>query len=84
MREYVQLVQQKFIRILVKDPIFYLNNVSSYKDGIISNYTKYFQDCSNDKISVKNLEVVKVITEKLDLDTKQVKYFTLILILIMQ
>ncbi|CAI8592736.1 unnamed protein product [Vicia faba] len=53
--------------------IFYLNNVSSDKDGIISNYTKSFRDCSNDKISLKNLEVVKVVTNKLELDTKQLE-----------
>ncbi|CAK8536548.1 unnamed protein product [Lathyrus sativus] len=51
--------------------IFYLNNVSSDKDGIISNYTKSFQHCPNDTISLKNLEVVKVVANKLDLNTKQ-------------
>ncbi|KAI5412744.1 hypothetical protein KIW84_057392 [Lathyrus oleraceus] len=53
--------------------IFYLNNVSSDKDSIISNYTKSFRDCSNDTISLKNLEVVKVVAKKLELDTKQLQ-----------
>ncbi|XP_058776821.1 uncharacterized protein LOC131651172 [Vicia villosa] len=37
------------------------------------NYTKSFLDCSNNNTSLKNLEVVKVITKKLDLDTKQLQ-----------
>ncbi|XP_058773835.1 uncharacterized protein LOC131648059 [Vicia villosa] len=53
--------------------IFYLNNISSGKDGVISNYMKSFRDCSHDKISLKNLEVVKVVTNKLELDTKQLQ-----------
>lgn len=55
--------------------IFYLDNVSSGKDGIISNYTKSFCNCSNDKTSSKNLEVIKVVTNNLDLDSKQVMRF---------
>lgn len=53
--------------------IFYLDNVSTGKDGIISNYTKPFYNCSNDKTSSKNLEVIKVVTNKLDLDSKQLQ-----------
>ncbi|KAI5412742.1 uncharacterized protein LOC127083330 [Lathyrus oleraceus] len=53
--------------------IFYLDNVSSGKDGIVSNYTKSFRNCSKDNTSLKNLEVIKVVTKKLDLNTKQVQ-----------
>ncbi|XP_004487371.1 uncharacterized protein [Cicer arietinum] len=50
--------------------IFYLDNVSSDKDGIItSNYKKSFRNCSYD--TSKNLEVIKVVTNKLDFDSKQ-------------
>lgn len=55
--------------------IFYLDNVSSGKDGIVSNYTKSFRNCSKDNTSLKNLEVIKVVTKKLDLNTKQVMCF---------
>ncbi|XP_061363080.1 uncharacterized protein LOC133306731 [Gastrolobium bilobum] len=51
--------------------IFYLGNISSGKDGIISSYVKSFQNCSDDKASTKKLEVIKVVTSKLDLDSKQ-------------
>jgi hypothetical protein len=57
--------------------IFFLDNVSSGKDGIVSSYTKSYRSCSNDKTSSKNLEVVKVVTNKLDLDSKQVMCFFL-------
>ncbi|XP_027344017.1 uncharacterized protein LOC113856417 isoform X2 [Abrus precatorius] len=51
--------------------IFYLDKVSSGKDGIISSYRKYFHNCSNNKDSLKKLEVIKVVTNKLDLDSEQ-------------
>ncbi|KAJ1418105.1 hypothetical protein SESBI_16063 [Sesbania bispinosa] len=53
--------------------IFYLDKVSSGKDGIISSYRKSFQNCSQDKTSIKKLEVIKVVTNKLDLDNKQLQ-----------
>ncbi|KAK7324777.1 hypothetical protein VNO77_28611 [Canavalia gladiata] len=53
--------------------IFYLDKVSSDKDGIISSYRKSFQNCSLDKTSLKKLEVIKVVTNKLDLDSKQLQ-----------
>ncbi|XP_027348220.1 uncharacterized protein LOC113859713 [Abrus precatorius] len=54
-----------------RSTIFYLDNVSSNKDDIISSYKKSFQNCSNNAISPNKLEVIKVITNKLDLDIKQ-------------
>lgn len=52
--------------------IFYLDSVSSGKDGIISNYSKYYQNCSYDSTSPRKLEAIKVVSNKLDLDVKQV------------
>lgn len=52
--------------------IFYLDSVSSGKDGIISSYKRSFRNCSNDVASPKKLEVVKVVSNKLDLGIKQV------------
>jgi hypothetical protein len=68
------------IREIHHDPckrpkIFYLDNVSSGKDGTVSSYTKSYQNCPNDKTSSKNLEVIKVVTNKLNLDDKQVMCF---------
>ncbi|XP_028187925.1 uncharacterized protein LOC114374481 isoform X2 [Glycine soja] len=51
--------------------IFYLDKVSSSKDGIISSYRKYSQNCSY-KEPMKKLEVIKVFTNKLYLDNKQI------------
>ncbi|CAJ1956372.1 unnamed protein product [Sphenostylis stenocarpa] len=50
--------------------IFYLDKVSSGKDAIISSYKKHFQNCSY-KEPMSKLEVIKVVTNKLDLDFKQ-------------
>ncbi|RDX61829.1 hypothetical protein CR513_59898, partial [Mucuna pruriens] len=50
--------------------IFYLDKVSSGKDGIISSYKKYFQNCSFEA-PMKELEVIKVVTNKLYLDNTQ-------------
>ncbi|KAK2424424.1 putative ERV-F (C)1 provirus ancestral Env polyprotein [Trifolium repens] len=66
------------IREIHHDPckrpkIFYLDNVSSGKDGTVSSYTKSYQNCPNDKTSSKNLEVIKVVTNKLNLDDKQLQ-----------
>ncbi|XP_020220921.1 uncharacterized protein LOC109803655 [Cajanus cajan] len=49
--------------------IFYLDEVSSGKDGIISSYKKYFQNCQH-KASMNKLEVIKVVTKKLYLNKK--------------
>ena len=52
--------------------IFYLDKVSSGRDGIISSYKRDFQNCSY-KASMSKLEVIKVVTNKLN-DNKQVIY----------
>ncbi|KAK7342151.1 hypothetical protein VNO80_25094 [Phaseolus coccineus] len=54
-----------------RSTVFFLDSVSSGKDGTISSYKKSFQNCSNDAVSPMKLEVIKVVTEKLDLDIKQ-------------
>ena len=56
-----------------RSTIFYLDEVSSAKDGSISSYKKNFQDCSYNS-SMSKLEVIKVMTNKLNLDNKQVIY----------
>ncbi|XP_061363082.1 uncharacterized protein LOC133306732 [Gastrolobium bilobum] len=53
--------------------IFYLDNLSHGKGGIISSYRKSFQNCSYDKASRNRPEVIIVTTNKLDLDIKQLK-----------
>ncbi|KAI4322568.1 hypothetical protein L6164_022247 [Bauhinia variegata] len=53
--------------------IFYLDSVSSGKNGIISNYKKSSHNCSFDMASPKKLEVIKVETNKLDLEIKQLQ-----------
>ncbi|MED6113864.1 hypothetical protein PIB30_074823 [Stylosanthes scabra] len=54
--------------------VFYLDKVSygNNKDFIISSYKKSFQNCSHDMPTMK-LEVIKVVTNKLDLDIKQLQ-----------
>ncbi|KAE9585602.1 hypothetical protein Lal_00010056 [Lupinus albus] len=58
-----------------KRPItFYLDKVSSGKDGItISSYRKSFQNCSYKMASLQQMEVIKVFTNKLDLSIKQLQ-----------
>ncbi|KAK7257515.1 hypothetical protein RIF29_31544 [Crotalaria pallida] len=53
--------------------IFYLDSVSSDKDGIITSYKKSFQNCSDDVASPRKLKVVKVVSDKLDLGIKQLQ-----------
>ncbi|KAI4322569.1 hypothetical protein L6164_022248 [Bauhinia variegata] len=53
--------------------IFYLDSLSSGKNDIVSNYKKSYYNCSFDMASPKKLQVVKVVTEKLDLDIKQLQ-----------
>ncbi|KAE9587888.1 hypothetical protein Lal_00002932 [Lupinus albus] len=66
-------------RQLQNDPckkpiIFYLDTVSSDKDGtIITSYRKSFQNCSSQIAPLKNLEVIKVFSKKLDLDINQLR-----------
>ncbi|KAE9600701.1 hypothetical protein Lal_00046136 [Lupinus albus] len=66
-------------RQLHRDPckrpiIFYLYDVFSGKDGITrSRYTKSLQNCSNDIASQKKVEMIKVFTNKLDLNMKQLQ-----------
>ncbi|KAK7335559.1 hypothetical protein VNO80_27466 [Phaseolus coccineus] len=50
--------------------IFYLDRVSSGKEGIMSSYKRDFQNCSYEA-SMSKLEVIKVVTNKLHLDNKQ-------------
>lgn len=62
---------------LHKDPckrptVFYLDSLSSGNGGIISNYNRSYQNCSYDPASPRKLDVIKVVTHKLDLDIKQV------------
>ncbi|MED6207003.1 hypothetical protein PIB30_031910 [Stylosanthes scabra] len=54
--------------------VFYLDKVAygTNKDFIISNYKKSFQNCSHD-MPTKKLEVIKVVTNKLELDIKQLQ-----------
>ena len=52
--------------------IFYLENLSSGKDGVITNYRKYFQNCSYNVASPRRLEMIKVVSNRLELDIKQV------------
>ncbi|KAL2328325.1 hypothetical protein Fmac_021752 [Flemingia macrophylla] len=56
-----------------RSTVFYLDSVSTGKDGIISSYKKSFQNCSDKAESPKKLEVIKVVTNKLDLNIKQLK-----------
>ncbi|XP_054812488.1 uncharacterized protein LOC129313428 [Prosopis cineraria] len=53
--------------------IFYLDSLSSGEDVIISNYTKHYQNCSYDSASPRKLEAIKVVTNKLDLNIKQLQ-----------
>jgi hypothetical protein len=55
-----------------RSTIFYFDSVSSGNDGMISSYKRSFQNCSKNLVSPKKLEVIKVVTHKLDLDIKQV------------
>nr|KYP33964.1 hypothetical protein KK1_045129 [Cajanus cajan] len=57
-----------------RSTIFYLDEVSSGKDGIISSYRKHFQNCSH-MAPMNKLEVIKVVTNKLNIDNKQVLLF---------
>lgn len=53
--------------------IFYLNNVSSnFRGEILTTYKKSFDNCSSDMTSPKKLKEVRVFSQKLDLDVKQV------------
>jgi len=67
------------IRELHPDPckeptIFYLDKVSSVKDGTISSYKRDFKNCSYEA-SMSKLEVIKVMTKELHLDNKQVIFY---------
>ncbi|CAJ1956374.1 unnamed protein product [Sphenostylis stenocarpa] len=50
--------------------IFYLDKVSSGKDGIISSYKKHSQNCTY-KAPMQKLKMMKVVTNKLHVDNKQ-------------
>lgn len=53
--------------------IFYLDSVSSSKNGIITSYYKRFlRDCRKERGSPNKVEVIKVVSDKLDLNIKQV------------
>ncbi|KAE9616602.1 hypothetical protein Lal_00034892 [Lupinus albus] len=54
--------------------IFYLDNISSHKNGTItSSYKKSFRNCHRDRPSLKTLEKIKVFSRKLDLNINQLK-----------
>uniref|UniRef100_A0A3Q7XC68 Uncharacterized protein LOC101512759 n=2 Tax=Cicer arietinum TaxID=3827 RepID=A0A3Q7XC68_CICAR len=57
-----------------RSTIFYSDNMSFGEDGMIkSYYNKSFQNCSKELGSLNKLEVIKVFTNKLDLDIKQLQ-----------
>ncbi|CAJ2654919.1 unnamed protein product [Trifolium pratense] len=57
-----------------RSTIFYFDSVSSGNDGIISSYYKRsFQNCSKNLVSPKKVEVIKVVTHKLNLGIKQLQ-----------
>ncbi|KAJ4729988.1 Transferring glycosyl group transferase [Melia azedarach] len=51
--------------------VFYLDSVSSGRDGIRSNYKKSYQNCSNYIGSPRKVEEIRVASQKLDLNMKQ-------------
>ncbi|EEF46666.1 uncharacterized protein LOC8277701 [Ricinus communis] len=51
--------------------IFFLDHVSSSRDGITTHYKKSYTNCSYDKASPRKLEEIKVFSHKLDLSDKQ-------------
>ncbi|XP_058734854.1 uncharacterized protein LOC131606715 [Vicia villosa] len=54
--------------------IFYLDSVSSGKNGVITSYYKRFlRDCRKERGSPNKLEVIKVVSNKLDLNIKQLQ-----------
>lgn len=63
---------REFQREPCKRPtVFYLDEVSSAKYGSISSYKRQFQNCSYNS-SMSELEVIKVVTNELHYDSKQV------------
>lgn len=52
--------------------IFFLDHIYSGRDGIMSHYKKSFANCSFDAASPRKLEEIKVFSQKLDLNDKQV------------
>ncbi|KAJ7981326.1 Protein of unknown function (DUF604) [Quillaja saponaria] len=53
--------------------VFFLDTLSSGRNGIRSNYKKSYQNCSYDNFSPKKLEVIRVFSHKLELDIKQLQ-----------
>ncbi|KAM5580725.1 hypothetical protein ABKV19_010116 [Rosa sericea] len=53
--------------------VFFLDHVSSREDGIMSIYKKSYENCSYDMASPRKLEEVRVLSQKLDLDIKQLQ-----------
>ncbi|XP_028796564.1 uncharacterized protein LOC114752009, partial [Neltuma alba] len=53
--------------------IFYLDSLSSGQDVITSNYTRHYQNCSYDSASPRKMKTIKVVTNKLDLNIKQLQ-----------
>lgn len=63
-------------RVIHSDPcqrptIFYLDSASSGRDGITTHYKKSYQNCTNYMGSPRKLEDIRVASQKLDLDIKQ-------------
>ncbi|KAH9793027.1 ERV-F (C)1 provirus ancestral Env polyprotein [Citrus sinensis] len=63
-------------RVIHPDPcqrptIFYLDSASSGKDGIRTHYKKSYQNCTNNMGSPRKLEEIRVLSQKLDLNIKQ-------------
>ncbi|CAI8616844.1 unnamed protein product [Vicia faba] len=54
--------------------IFYLDSVSSDENGTItSSYKRFLGDCRKERGSLNKLEVIKVVSNKLDLNIKQMQ-----------
>ncbi|GKV21321.1 hypothetical protein SLEP1_g31311 [Rubroshorea leprosula] len=53
--------------------IFFLDSVSFCKNGIRTIYKKYYENCSYDMGSPRKLDEIRVFSQQLDLDTKQLQ-----------
>lgn len=72
-------------RVIHPDPcqrptIFYLDSASSGRDGIRTHYKKSYQNCTNNMGSPRKLEEIRVLSQKLDLNIKQVLLLIICLI----
>ncbi|KAL5573257.1 hypothetical protein UlMin_022854 [Ulmus minor] len=53
--------------------LFFLDNVSPGRDGIKTSYIKSYENCTYDAMSPKNLNQVRVYSQKLELGIKELK-----------